>query len=251
MSQFQMPWLSPPPGLELASDEVHVWRAPLDGDEPDEHELLSILAADEVSRAERFVFPRDRRRYIAARGALRRLLSRYLAVEPARIRFCYSAYGKPSLDAAPGQQALHFNVSHSHGLALYAVASRREVGIDLERLRSDLPCRQMAEHCFSGREIATLSTLPAEQVQEAFFHCWTRKEAYIKARGEGLSLSLDGFAVSLLPGEPAALLEVRGSEQEAFGWALQGLFPGEGYVGAVAAQGHGWRVVCLQWPGAQ
>jgi 4'-phosphopantetheinyl transferase len=122
------------------------------------------------------------------------------------------------------------------------------VGIDIERIRSDLEVGEIADRFFSRREVAMLQTLPTEEQRQAFFRCWTRKEAYIKARGEGLSLPLDEFDVSLAPGEPAAILGTRPDSSEASRWSLQELAPAPGYVAALAVEGHGWRLACWQWP---
>ncbi len=139
-------------------------------------------------------------------------------------------------------------MSHSHGVALYAVTRDREVGIDLEFIRRDLEVEQIAERFFSRRETATLRALPTALREYAFFLCWTRKEAYIKARGEGLSLPLDQFDVSLIPGEPAALLSTQPDSDEALRWSLQELTLASGYVAALAVEGRGWSLSCWQWP---
>jgi 4'-phosphopantetheinyl transferase len=241
-------WLPPPADLALSSDEIHVWRASLDLPVSRVQSLQQTLAADELSRAERFYFQKDREHFIVARGLLRAILSRYLDMEPGQLRFCYSPYGKPALATTPGQETRSFNVSHSHGLALYAITHSREIGIDLERIRTDLDCEQIAARFFSPRENAVMHALPAKLKPEAFFNCWTRKEAYIKARGGGLSLPLDQFDVPLAPGEPTMLLNTRGDPQEATRWSLRALTPGPGYVAALAVEGQGWRLTCWQWP---
>jgi 4'-phosphopantetheinyl transferase len=142
---------------------------------------------------------------------------------------------------------LGFNLAHSHELALYAITRGREVGIDLERIRSNLVDEQIAERFFSPREVVVLRGLPTHRQREAFFNCWTRKEAYVKAKGQGLSIPLDQFDVSLAPGEPAALLSTQWHPQEASRWSLQKLNPGCGYVAALAVEGHDWQVKCWQW----
>jgi 4'-phosphopantetheinyl transferase len=207
MIELDHVWGRSPADLRLARDEVHVWRASLSLPAARVQDLRRTLAADELSRAERFHLPNDRQRFIAARGVLRAILGRYLKVEPGQIHFCYSAYGKPALDSGAGHDAgLHFNLAHSGQLALYAVAPSRRIGVDLERIRADLDYEQIAEQSFAPHERGALRAVPAHLKPEAFFNCWTRKEAYVKARGEGLSMPLDRFAVSLAPGEPARLL---------------------------------------------
>jgi len=242
------PWRTPPETLVLGSDEVHVWRAALDQPPSQVQSFLHNLAADEQARAERFYFERDREHFIVARGVLRAILGGYLDRAPEELSFCYSAYGKPSLAGEFEGDAIRFSVSHSGGVALYAVTRGREAGIDIERIRSDLAVAEIAERFFSPREVAMLRTLPAEAQTQAFFCCWTRKEAYIKARGEGLSLPLDQFDVSLAPGEPAAVLGTQRDPSEASRWSLQELTPAPGFVAALAVAGHGWRLTCWQWP---
>jgi len=241
-------WLPPLADLALSSDEIHVWRASLDLSASCVQNLQQTLAADELSKAEQFYLQKDREHFIVARGLLRAILSRYLDMEPGQLRFCYSDHGKPSLAPTPGQETFSFNVSHSHGLALYAMTRSREIGIDLERIRGDLDCEQIAARFFSPSENAVLRALPAKLKPQAFFNCWTRKEAYIKARGGGLSLPLDQFDVSLTPGEPSTLLNTTGDPQEATRWSLRALTPSPGYVAALAVEGHGWRLTCWQWP---
>ncbi len=239
-------WHPPPESLTLGSDEVHVWRATLDRSAAALQRLLQTLSEDESARADRFYFQRDREHFIAARGLLRSLLGGYLSFPPEQLRFGYSPHGKPSL---PGEWSeLHFNLSHSHALALYAVTRGREVGIDLEYIRPELADEPIAERFFSAREAGALRSLPASLQPEGFFNCWTRKEAYIKARGEGLTISLDQFEVSLAPGEPAALLSVNSDPAEASRWSLRELAPGPGYVAAIAVEGEGWQIQCWEWP---
>jgi 4'-phosphopantetheinyl transferase len=242
------PWRTPPETLVLGSDEVHVWRATLDQTPSQRQRFLHNLAADEQARAERFYFERDREHFIVARGVLRAILGGYLNRMPACLSFSYSSHGKPALAGESDGDAIRFNVSHSQGVALYAVTRGREVGIDLERIRFDLAVAEIAEGFFSRREVATLRTLPTEAQSQAFFRCWTRKEAYIKARGEGLSLPLDEFDVSLAPGEPAAVLGTQQDPSEASRWSLRELTPAPGYVAALAVAGHGWSLTYWQWP---
>ncbi len=240
-------WCFPPETLVLGRDEVHVWRATLDQTPSQIESFLHNLAADEQARAEKFYFERDRERFIVARGVLRAILGGYLNRTPECLSISYSSRGKPALAEQSGGDAIRFSVSHSQGVALYAVTRGREVGIDLERIRFDLAVAEIAERFFSQREALTLRTLPTEVHRQAFFNCWTRKEAYIKARGEGLSLPLDQFDVSLAPGEPAAILGTQRGPSEACRWSLQELIPGAGYVAALAVEGHGWRLTCWQW----
>jgi 4'-phosphopantetheinyl transferase len=236
------PATHPPP---LTTDEVHVWRVALDIGDPWLSRLREILADDERQRADRFHFEKDRRHFTAARGVMRILLAGYLARRPEEVRFAYSNYGKPRL---ADESNLRFNLTHSHGLALLAVTHGREIGVDVERLREmEGDGEPLAQRFFSPREAAVLRSLPPQLRREAFFHCWTRKEAYIKAQGKGLLLPLDQFDVSLHPDEPAALLATQHDPQEAQRWSLRSLFPGEGFVATVVVEGHLWRLWCGDW----
>jgi 4'-phosphopantetheinyl transferase len=245
-SSVSPPWCFPPKALIFGADQVHVWRATLDLSPLQIDSFRRTLASDEQARAERFYFHRDRERFIAARGVLRAILGRYLNKAPASLSFCYSSHGKPALVSESGGDALRFNISHSHGVALYAVTRGREVGIDLELVRSGLEIEEIAERFFSRLEIATLRALPTDLRRRAFFLCWTRKEAYIKARGEGLSLPLDQFDVSLIPGEPATLMSTRPDSGEALRWSLHELALDPGYAAALAVEGHGRSVAFWQ-----
>jgi 4'-phosphopantetheinyl transferase len=240
-------WSVSPEPLVLGGDEVHVWRANLDSAPSQIQEFLRTLAPEERARAERFRFEKDREHFIAGRGVLRAILGGYLKRTPESMTFSYGPHGKPALADTIEASGMRFSVSHSRGVALYAVTRDREVGIDLELVRSDLEFGEIAERFFSPREVATLLSLPAGMQRKAFFDCWTRKEAYIKARGEGLSLPLDRFDVSFAPGEPAAILEVQGDLSEAARWSVQELLPAPDFVAAVAAEGTGWRLCCWQW----
>jgi 4'-phosphopantetheinyl transferase len=223
----------------LEPDEVHVWRLSLDCEPAALLAFRDILSDDERVRADRFHFSRHRDHFTAGRGQLRTLLGRYLGRDPAGLCFQYNLQGKPSLPNPEGQ-ALRFNLAHSHGLALLALSRQREVGIDVERVRPEVACEDLAGRYFSPREVAALRSLPAELRRLAFFHCWTRKEAYIKAIGKGLSLPLDSFDVSVMADE-AALLEAR-HEDEGRRWSLCALEVPDGFVGALAVEGEGWRL---------
>jgi 4'-phosphopantetheinyl transferase len=238
------PWRASPETLVLGRDEVHVWHATLSQTPSQIESFLHSLAADEQARAERFYFERDREHFVVARGVLRAILGGYLNRAPECVSFRYGSHGKPALAGEPDADAIRFSVSHSHGIALYAVTRGREVGIDLERIRFDLEVVEIAERFFSRREAAMLRTLPTAAQRQAFFRCWTRKEAYVKARGEGLSVPLDQFDLSPAPAVPGT----KGDPSETPPWSLQELTPAPGYVAALAVEGHGCRLSCWQWP---
>jgi len=226
------------PRLKLDADEVHVWLADLN--QPAE-KLKPLLAADEIARAERFHFEKDRNHYIVARALLRKLLAVYLCTNTAELRFDYAENGKPSLEGIQNN-LLNFNLAHSHGKAIYAFSRGRELGVDLEFIRQDFGGEEIAERFFSQCEIAALRNVPAELTKQAFFNCWTRKEAYIKARGEGLSMPLDVFDVSLVPGEAAAMLRNHKDPAEVARWSMQSVCVPPGYVAALVVEGHYWKL---------
>jgi 4'-phosphopantetheinyl transferase len=218
--------------LETVScDGVDVWLGDLDalGGRAD----LTVLSEDERLRAGRFRFVQDRHRFAASRALLRRLLGRALGLAPGAIRFEYGAYGKPRLagDAGP----LWFNLSHAGRWGLFAV-SAGEVGVDLESVRPLEDLDSLAGTVFSTGERAALSALPSPQRVQGFFNGWTRKEAYVKARGDGLSRALDGFDVTVAPGDPPRLLRVAGEPDEPARWALSSFEPLPGYVAAMCVE---------------
>jgi 4'-phosphopantetheinyl transferase len=233
--------------LTLHKDEIHVWRVCLDQPQFTFQYLAQTLSQDEQIRAKNYCFERDRRRFITGRGMLRLILSSYLQIDPIHVRFRYGDHGKPMLNDVFSADGLHFNLSHSEELALYAITTERSIGIDLEKAHPIPEVESIAKQFFSPSESATLSGLPAITKVEAFFNCWTRKEAYLKARGEGFARALDQFDVSMIPGEPAALLRVEGDSQEAARWSLRAITPAPGYVAALAVLGHDWKIVYWQW----
>lgn len=239
-------WLNPPEQLLLIAGEVHIWRAYLNPDHSTVRTFWKLLSADEQQRAKQYYSQRDREHFVVARGVLRKILSLYVNVSPGQIRFSSNSYGKPSLCHESGDQALRFNLTHSHGIALYAITRGCELGVDIEFMREDLARLEVAEQFFSPAEVSMLRACPHDSRTAAFFACWTRKEAYIKARGEGLSYPLHRFTVSLIPEEPASLLSTYDNPQEASRWALVELFPEQDYRAALAVEGdcpilHYWQ----------
>lgn len=236
----------------LPNDEIHLWYAWLDQPAGRVQQLAQTLSPDEETRAARFHFERDRRRFIVARGLLRTILSRYLNTAPVHLQFHYGPHGKPSLDewAASLLGNLQFNLAHSGEIGLYALVWDYAIGVDVEHIRFIPDLDQIIERFFSRPERTTLRILPPEQRHETFFNGWTRKEAYLKALGDGLARPLDEFSVSLLPNEPARLLDVANDPLEAGRWFMHSLTPHAGYVGAVVAravEGQPWRVKCQEW----
>lgn len=234
----------------LTTSEVHLWLAPLEQPAELVSQFHATLTSGEQERAARFVFEKDRRHFTVARGILRALLGHYLQVPASAIRFVYNAYGRPALASPAPQPALNFNLSHSHQLALYAFAPGREVGVDIEYMREmDMDdYLAIARSHFSPGEYGTLQELPASLRKQGFFNCWTRKEAYIKTRGQGLAIPLDSFDVTLAPGEPIALLASREAPHTASAWSLSIPTVPPDYAAALMVEGHDYTIRAFSWP---
>jgi len=226
---------------------VHAWRAWLDLSPEVLDRLAASLAEDERERAARFRSAGLRQRFVAAHGALRAILGLYLGRPAAALRFDRGPRGKPMLLEPAGSLDLRFNLAHSRDLAVCAVARGAEVGVDVEAIRPLPDAIKIAARFFSDREQAVLRELPAGEREEAFILGWTRKEAYLKALGDGLARPLSGFSVTLRPGEPARLLDVKGRPQEIERWSLVTLHPAPGYAAALAVEGPLRRLVQWTW----
>ena len=224
-------WTDPPESPSLETGAVDVWRIALDQADEKSQNFRRTLEAHERERAGRFHFEKHQRHFVVARGFLRSVIARYLGTQPESLRFVYGAYGKPALE---GEQALRFNLSHSNDVALLAVTLAAEVGVDVEHIRADFASEDIARRFFSRAEVEIFNALAKEEQVAAFFRCWTRKEAYIKAIGKGLSQPLDAFDVTLAPDTPAALL--RAEDDDASRWLLTDINVGEGYAGALAVE---------------
>lgn len=225
----------------LHKGQAHVWRCDLDALSPAEYQPL--LNADERERAARFHFPLHAARYIAARGVLRRLLSRYLGRKPEEFHFVLNGHGKPELVEKP----LRFNVSHSKNRALLAFGFPHDLGVDLEFCRGDyddVKIARLASRFFCAAESKELDGLSGEARRTAFFRCWTRKEALLKATGDGISGGLAKYQVSLLPGATAQVLT---PQDEASGWSLFDLQPEENFAGALAVRARQCEVFCYSF----
>ncbi len=238
-------WQAPPLHLSLIENEVHVWIGSLEASDSILECLSATLSAHERERARGFRFEHLSRHFIAARGMLRDILGRYTHIEPRHIQFNYGPKGKPSL--ADQASDIRFNLSHSGQLALYAITRGREVGVDIEHIHSFDDLFEVARRNFSQAEYEVLAALPASQQLEGFFNCWTRKEAYIKATGDGLSFPLDQFEVTLRPGDLARLVGVIGAPQEVSRWKIESLNTAEGYIAALMVEGQDWRLSLWHW----
>jgi 4'-phosphopantetheinyl transferase len=229
-------WLQTPSPPTFPKGHVDVWRVRLDepasaGSDP------SVLSADEIARASRFHFDKDRIHFTRCRSALRCLLADYLAIPATEIRFEYLTSGKPQLKGDQNPRALQFNVSHSANMALIAVGSEQRLGVDIEKIRDDVDTAALAERFFSLRERAGLQALPDHLRVQGFFACWTRKEAFLKATGDGLSFPLADFSVTSHPDLDPSLEEIRGNTEARKQWFLTDLSAIDGYRATVAGEG--------------
>jgi 4'-phosphopantetheinyl transferase len=232
----------------VVSDRIDVWKVLLD-EPPKAAEKNSVLSPDELERASRFHFDKDRIRFTRCRAALRSLLARYLAVHAAEIRFEYLTGGKPQLVAEQNHGALQFNVSHSAGIALIAVGGNHRLGIDIEKVRNEVDTNALAQRFFSVREREGLCALPDVLRVSGFFACWTRKEAFLKATGDGLSFPLRDFSVSTHPDHAPKLEEIKGSKEagKKRKWFLADISVRDGYRAAVAVESDTTCVETYAW----
>ena len=249
MKEPEPRWQLPPKNLIIGYDEAHVWLTELNLSPALLENLKDTLSTDELARANRFHFEKDRHHFIAARGTLRLILGNYLNIQPRNLKFTYNRRGKPKIANELDQDHVKFNLSHSHGLAVYAVTLSREVGIDIERVRTSLSFEKIAKRFFSPSEFEMLVALPPSERVKGFFNCWTRKEAYIKAIGEGLFISLDQFDVTLNPRDEAKIVSIKGDSILAARWSLYPLTPAPGYVGALAVEGKNLTIKHWRWRG--
>ncbi len=228
-------WPQPDSAPALDHNRVHVWAWNLD--RPPSDSDWHILSEEETARARRFVFPQDRDRYVCAHAALRALLSQYTAIPAGQIAFACNPYGKPQVETDPASPPIHFNLTHSAGLAALAVSRDYKLGIDIEMIRP--VDADVAAHHFSPSELRTLDHLPAPQWLDGFFRCWTSKEALLKGVGLGLNRPLDSFDVEVSPQLPPALLAVAPQTNIPLAWTLVELKPADHFAGALAVHDPG------------
>ncbi len=231
-----------------APGKIHLWIVELAPPEAEVAALRRLLSAEERERADRFRFDRHRRRFTVRRGRLRQLVSAYADLEPAAVRFDYGERGKPTLAGEP-PDGLTFNLSDSKDLALYAFASGLELGVDIEVVREMSDALGISERFFANEEREALRRIEEDRRDAAFFRCWTRKEAYIKAIAKGLAEPLKNFCVAFDPPEPARFLHVGHSVREAAAWTLHHLVPASGAVAALAYRAPERTLVCRRWAG--
>ncbi len=233
MTLLACAWSPPPANLVLSHDEIHVWRASLDQPLSQVEQLMQTLSADERAWAERYYFAHDKQHFVVARSLLRSILGRYIDIEPSRLQFCAGPYGKPALVETSSRYVPRFNLSHSHGLALYVFTRDQEVGVDLEYVRPVAEEKQIAERYFAVQERNILRNLPPDELYKQFFTYWTRMEAYLKACGDGLTRVEEYRAAN-----PSSIPS---------NWSIESLIPAPGYIGALAMQERDIRIVYYRW----
>jgi 4'-phosphopantetheinyl transferase len=237
-------WLNPPDNLILIEDEAHIWRADLKFNECFKSSFLKLLSPDEKSRAHKFRFIKDSMNFIIARGILRSLIGKYLEINPAEVSFRYSEFGKPDI---ADNHFLQFNISHSQNIALFAFTKKLNVGVDVEFVNPDIEVKDIAAKFFSPNEVSNLFALPEKKHTLGFFNCWTRKEAFIKAVGEGLSFPLNKFEVSLEPDEPVKLLATDWEPKDVSKWSIYSISPAANFVGGLAIEGVVEKIKFWNW----
>lgn len=245
--KYKQQWKQAIPGAPILSKQVHVWCVPLDISGHQRKSMLGLLSTDEVTRVCQLHFEKDQNRFITARGMLRKILGLYLGEEPHRLRFEYTLQGKPLLGSEAGYDGLRFNLSHSGRFALYAITRGQNIGIDIERIRYDISVDQIARRFFSQGEINSLERIHEEMRNELFFQYWTRKEALLKAMGEGLLFPMENCDVSLISGMSFSPVHLSGIKRESSYWYLQDLFPDEGYTAAIAVEGSECDLFCQHY----
>ena len=234
-------WPLPPAVLPPVEQSVHVWAIKLDDHSIDLARARELISADERERAERFRFERDRRRYLIAHVALHGILGRYLPAESGRLSFAYGSNGKPRLGPELAPAGLRFNLSHSNELALLTITRAGEIGVDVEFVKENFEFHDIAEKFFTAREVAAMRSLPVELQRRAFFKCWTSKEAFLKAKGTGLSGNLDEVEIAFRSGQGIQITA------EVPGWSLTELNPIDGYEAAIVVEGPSLQIRYFGW----
>ncbi|MGD9162336.1 MAG: 4'-phosphopantetheinyl transferase superfamily protein [Desulfobacteraceae bacterium] len=231
-------WTSPPPGLKAVNGEVHVWCIHLDMSSMQIQQMEAILSDDELAKAHRFHFDTHRRRYIARHGMLRKVLSKYLYLDPGQIQFNYRPLGKPTLACFKNHTPLCFNLSHSNELALLAITFNRSIGVDIEFKRSNTDLASIAKHYLSPYEYELIKSLSSNHRIDTFFDLWTLKEAYLKATGEGIG-GLEKVEFSMSSYDPPQVIINKENTNTSNNWTISQLMPSQGYTAGLAVEGNG------------
>lgn len=240
-------WLAAPPALSLGDGEMHLWQADASGFARHESRLTGLLSKAEIDKAQRFRNSAQRDRSLLARAVLRDILGRYTDSDPRSLQFLVSRFGKPRLDPQRHAEAPHFNLSHSGNLVLFAFTRKYEVGVDVEAVRGDVDAVDLARRFFAPTEVKDLLSLPEDSRLSAFFAVWTRKEAYLKARAQGIGSGLQRFAVSVLPAEPVRLLSDERFPHAPSRWHLSTVTLGAGFAASTAVCCDGLRPRYWRW----
>lgn len=236
------PWPPPPPALTLEPDLAHIFQLELDLPDEQQAILAGYLSPDEQERAARFLSTASRKHFINARGQMREIFAAYLGKQPQGIEFAYNPHGKPYLKEPEQHHSMRFNLSHSGGMGLLALTAGQDVGVDIERTSREVDYATISSRFFSPAEAIILRKLPPQEQAQAFFTGWTRKEAYIKALGLGLTIPLDSFEVSLLPGDSPQIITLNGN------WIVYPLDPGPGFIAALVTEAPVSGIRCWKWP---
>ncbi len=226
-----------PQDMTLIKDNIDVWCVSIDVDESVLYSLMRTLSEEEREKARRMKIEKPRKYYMASRGLLRQILAAYVKQAPELLEFEYGPNGKPTLSEKFDNSGIKFNVSHSHGLALCCVTREREIGADIEKMRDDVEITDISKRFFSSREHEELIKLPVDDQKRGFYNCWTRKEAYLKATGQGLTFPLSQFDMSLTPGEPAVMIAHQSDPGQVSMWSIVDLDVGPDYAAAIAVEG--------------
>jgi 4'-phosphopantetheinyl transferase len=240
-------WLPSTGESRLPKEEVHVWQVDVKSLAGRVHQLTDLLSDQERSRASAFVHALDRERFLVSHAILRILIGGYLNMAPAKLKFAEIARRKPCLEGASADSNLQFNLSHSHGYVLLAFTHQRQVGVDIEHMRPLPDLEQVAARTFSAQENLHLAKLTQHEKLAAFYRCWTRKEAFVKALGSGLYYPLESFSVSIAPECSNCLLDVEDNPAEIVRWKILGLEIIPGYAAALAVDGNDWKPVFWQY----
>ncbi len=227
----------------LTGSDIHVWCASLSASPEELSGYLSLLSQEELIRAERFYFEKDRNHFVVGRGLLRTILGSYLNQEPAQIDFIYGQFGKPAIRFPQGDKVLEFNLSHSKDLALYILTWDRRIGIDIEYMGALADMDNFAEQFFTPRETALINSLSGNQKADAFFKTWTSKEAFLKANGCGLTVPINQVEISLEADETVRLRSIDGDKESAARWHLEILNHFPGYYATLAVEGWNGQIV--------
>jgi 4'-phosphopantetheinyl transferase len=238
-------WPEGPASPTLLPGEIHVWQASISGGTEARERLAPHLSTAELERESRFRFDRDATRYAIARGLLRVLLARYCEAPPAELQILESSHGRPGLAAGTAPPGFDFNLSHSRNLAVFAFSHDARVGVDIEWITPLSDMQNLVALNFSQRERESWHSLDVGDRERAFFDCWTRKEAFVKAIGEGLSHPLDSFDVTLGPSEAPVLQRMAAAPDEQDRWSLRALDPEPGYASALAVKAAALELRCF------